>query len=64
MSAEWKGVFPAVTTRFAEDLSIDEVWNRRHIRAQLDAGAEGIILSGSLGEANTLSSHGKIELIR
>jgi dihydrodipicolinate synthase/N-acetylneuraminate lyase len=57
-------VFPAVTTKFAEDLSLDEGWNRRHIRAQLEAGVDGIILSGSLGEASTLSSRDKVELIR
>lgn len=64
MSVEWKGVFPAVTTKFADDLSIDEAWNRRHVRAQLEAGVDGIILSGSLGEASTLSPDDKLELIR
>jgi len=64
MPTTWKGVFPAVTTKLAEDLSIDEEWNRRHIRAQLEAGADGIILSGSLGEASTLEADEKLELVR
>lgn len=64
MSPEWRGVFPAVTTKFADDLSIDEEWNRRHVRAQLDAGVDGFILSGSLGEFRTLNPEDKLELVR
>ncbi len=61
---DWRGVFPAVTTKFADDLSLDEAWNRRHIAAQIDAGVHGIIVSGSLGEASTLTPDEKIELVR
>lgn len=64
MSLPWSGVFPAVTTKFTDDFALDEAWNRRHIRAQLEAGADGIILSGSLGEASTLTPEDKLELIR
>lgn len=64
MPIDWRGVFPAVTTKFRDDLSLDDTWNRRHISAQIEAGAHGIIVSGSLGEASTLSSDEKIELVK
>jgi 1-pyrroline-4-hydroxy-2-carboxylate deaminase len=64
MPIEWRGVFPAVTTKFRDDLSLDDTWNRRHIAAQIDAGVHGIIVSGSLGEASTLSSDEKIDLVK
>lgn len=63
MAIEWKGVFPAVTTKFTEDDSLDRDWTGRNIKAQLNAGARGIIVSGSLGEASTLSHDEKVELV-
>lgn len=64
MSIDWRGVFPAVTTKFRDDFAIDEDWNRRHISAQIESGVHGVIVSGSLGEASTLSTDEKIDLVR
>lgn len=63
MNVAWKGVFPAVTTKFSPDLTIDESANRTHTRAMLEAGAAGIIVSGSLGEASTLAEDEKLDLL-
>jgi 1-pyrroline-4-hydroxy-2-carboxylate deaminase len=56
MSIQWKGVMPAVTTKFNADDSLDLDMFKHNIQAQLDAGVHGIILGGTLGEASTLSN--------
>lgn len=63
MNLAWKGVMPAVTTKFTPDDHLDLDLFALNIRAQLDAGAEGIILGGTLGEASTLSKEEKSELV-
>lgn len=64
MSIKWTGVFPAVTTKFTENDELDFVAFDKNIEAQLEAGVEGIILGGSLGEASVLSDEEKIELLK
>ena len=59
----WKGVFPAVLTPFKKDESIDFEVFRMNLEAQLDAGVDGIVLGGSLGEASTLVNGEKNELL-
>jgi 4-hydroxy-tetrahydrodipicolinate synthase len=51
----WKGVFPAITTPLAEDLSVDFDFLPRHLEAMLAAGCTGFVPLGSLGESATLS---------
>jgi 1-pyrroline-4-hydroxy-2-carboxylate deaminase len=64
MSIVWKGVFPAVTTKFSANDEIDFEAFDKNIEAQLEAGAKGVILGGSLGEASVLSDGEKIELLK
>jgi len=59
----WKGVYPAILTPFKSDDSIDFKTFKLNVDAQLDAGIDGIILAGSLGEASTLSNQEKTELL-
>lgn len=59
----WKGVFPAVTTKFTSDDRLDIKTFKSNLRVQADAGVHGIILAGSLGEASTLQSHEKEALV-
>lgn len=54
MSINWKGVMPAVTTKFSSDDTLDLNMFEVNIKAQLDAGVHGIVLGGTLGEASTL----------
>ncbi|MFT4603331.1 MAG: 4-hydroxy-tetrahydrodipicolinate synthase [Rhodothermales bacterium] len=63
MSVTWEGVFPAVTTKFNDALEIDAHWTEVNLEAQIAAGAAGIVVSGSLGEASTLSMEEKAELV-
>lgn len=64
MKFEWKGVFPAVTTKFTADDELDFVAFDINLHAQLDAGVDGIILGGSLGEASTLTQDEKDALLK
>lgn len=63
-SINWIGVYPAVLTPFKEDDTIDYTMFDINTTAQIEAGVDGIILGGSLGEASTLSFAEKIELLK
>ena len=58
----WQGVFPAVTTKFKADFSLDTEAMARHLEFQLEAGVHGIIILGSLGENSTLNMDEKLQL--
>lgn len=59
----WNGVFPAVTTKFNNDDSLDIPSFVKNIHAQKEAGVDGIILGGTLGEASTLEVEEKDRLL-
>jgi dihydrodipicolinate synthase/N-acetylneuraminate lyase len=63
MSIQWKGVMPAVTTNFTSEDRLDFKMFEINLKAQLNAGVEGIILGGTLGEASTLLEEEKKELV-
>src|ERR1700719_3369433 len=60
----WKGVMPAITTPFTENLQVDHGFLTRHCRWLLDKGCTGIVALGSLGEGATLSLDEKLQLLR
>ncbi len=64
MQVNWKGVYPAVTTKFTDSDELDLIAFEKNILAQLDAGVDGIILGGTLGEASTLTDYEKRILVR
>ena len=64
MKFEWKGVFPAVTTKFTANDELDFDAFDLNLNAQLEAGVDGIILGGSLGEASTLTQEEKDALLK
>jgi dihydrodipicolinate synthase/N-acetylneuraminate lyase len=64
MSIIWKGVFPAVTTKFNDKDEMDFEAFDKNIEAQIEAGVKGIIIGGSLGEASVLTDYEKIELLK
>ena len=63
-SIQWRGVFPALTTKFTAGDEIDWAAMEKHLFFQLDAGVHGLIILGSLGENATLSFDEKIEMVR
>jgi 1-pyrroline-4-hydroxy-2-carboxylate deaminase len=60
----WKGVLPAITTSFTDDLRVDHGFLTQHCRWLLDNGCTGIVALGSLGEGATLSFDEKVEILR
>ena len=64
MKFEWRGVFPAITTQFTQDDALDIDMFSKNINAQIEAGVNGIVIGGSLGEASTLASDEKSVLIK
>lgn len=64
MSFQWKGVFPALTTKFTKEDELDIPMFEKNLDAQLEAGVHGIILGGTLGEASVLTTSEKQELVK
>lgn len=64
MAIVWKGVFPALTTKFTTDDKLDLASFKQNLLAQLDAGVEGIILGGTLGESSVLEAAEKEALVK
>lgn len=64
MEIQWKGVYPAVTTKFTDSDELDLNMFEKNIKAQLAAGVDGIILGGTLGEASSLSNNEKDVLVQ
>ena len=64
MSIQWKGVFPALTTKFTADDQLDLPLFERNLNEQLAAGANGVILGGTLGEASVLTTAEKEILVK
>jgi dihydrodipicolinate synthase/N-acetylneuraminate lyase len=60
----WQGVFPAVTTKFNADESIDAESTARHIDFQIRNGIHGLVTCGSLGEASTLTLEEKVQVAK
>lgn len=60
----WRGVFPAVTTKFDADGELDHAEMERCFGLQMDAGVDGMIVCGSLGEAMALEPAEKIEILK
>lgn len=60
--SQWSGVFPAITTPFHADGTVDHAALAAHVTWLADAGCAGIVTGGSLGEAATLSLAEKIRI--
>ena len=64
MSINWTGVFPALTTKFTVDDKLDLSLFEKNLNAQLEAGVNGIVLGGTLGEASVLTTAEKETLVK
>jgi 1-pyrroline-4-hydroxy-2-carboxylate deaminase len=63
MKLNWRGVLPAITTPFNEDLSVDHTFLAEHARWMVDQGSIGLVPVGSLGEGATLSAAEKRKVL-
>ncbi len=64
MKIDWQGVFPAVTTQFREDLSIDVADTQRVVDDLIKDGVTGVIAMGTCGENNSLTADEKRILLK
>lgn len=60
----WKGVYPAATTQFAEDGSVDIAATQGVLEALVDDGVDGLILLGTCGENNSLDPQEKHAVLK
>ncbi len=64
MLIAWNGVYPAITTKFTADDKLDLPLFTKNLLQQLEAGIDGIVLGGSLGEASVLTVAEKEKLVK
>lgn len=62
--SHWRGVMPAITTPFLEDLSVDWQFLAKHVAWLVEHGARAIVTPGSLGEGATLNHEEKRDVWR
>ncbi|PWC34310.1 dihydrodipicolinate synthase family protein [Azospirillum sp. TSO35-2] len=59
----WEGVFPAVTTQFRDDLSVDVDATAKVIDALIRDGVSGLIICGTVGENTSLARNEKVAIM-
>ena len=64
MNVDWQGVFPAATTQFNPDFSLNINATLKHLDAMIDAGVHGMIMLGTVGENCSLEYPEKLELLK
>jgi dihydrodipicolinate synthase/N-acetylneuraminate lyase len=64
MSVQWRGVFPAATTEFQTDQSLDLPATLAHLDRMIEAGVHGMIMLGTVGENCSLEYAEKLEVLR
>ncbi len=60
----WTGVYPAASTEFKADQSLDVAATIKHVDAMIKAGVHGMIALGTVGENCSLEYHEKLDLLR
>lgn len=63
MNPDWSGVFPAVTTQFRDDLSLDIDATARVMEGLIRDGVSGLIVCGTVGENCSLRKEEKIAVM-
>lgn len=61
--SQWTGVFPAATTQFKEDLSIDYDATQKGFENLLNDGVDGLVIIGTCGENNSLKAEEKRKVL-
>jgi 4-hydroxy-tetrahydrodipicolinate synthase len=64
MTVNWRGVFPAATTQFRDDQSLDLEGTTRHLERLIQAGVHGLIMLGTVGENCSLEYAEKLDVLR
>lgn len=64
MAVNWKGVYPATTTQFRADQSLDLEATASHVNTLVEAGVDGLVMLGTLGESTTLEPQEKRDVLK
>jgi len=64
MTSAWRGVFPAATTQFQADQSLDLKATMRHLDRMIEAGVHGMIMLGTVGENCSLEYAEKLDVLK
>ena len=64
MHVNWRGVFPAITTQFHDDLSLNLEATSHHLEAMIQAGIHGVVVLGTVGENTALDPQEKLAVMR
>jgi 4-hydroxy-tetrahydrodipicolinate synthase len=64
MTTTWHGVFPAATTQFKTDQSLDLPASAAHLEKLIGAGVHGLIMLGTVGENCSLEYAEKLEVLK
>ena len=60
----WNGVFPAATTHFKDDHSLDLPATTQHVEVMIEAGIHGVIMLGTVGENSSLEYSEKLDVLK
>lgn len=63
MSIDWRGIYPAVTTQFRDDHSVDLDATQRGVARLIDDGIHGVVAMGTVGENCSLEADEKRRLL-
>ena len=64
MQVSWQGVYPAATTQFNDDESLDIDATMRHLDIMIENGIHGLVMLGTVGENCSLDYHEKLEFLQ
>jgi len=63
MKTNWHGVIPALMTELKADGALDLVATARHVERSIDAGCNGFVMLGTLGENSSMSVDEKEQIL-
>jgi 4-hydroxy-tetrahydrodipicolinate synthase len=64
MTTNWHGIYPAVTTQFHQDQSLDLRATAKHLEALVAGGVHGVILLGTVGENTSHEYDEKLTVLK
>ena len=64
MKVNWHGVYPALTTQYRDDFSVDLDSTAAHLETMIASGIHGVILLGSVGENTAHEYEEKLLILR
>jgi 4-hydroxy-tetrahydrodipicolinate synthase len=64
MNVTWQGIYPASTTQFNADQSLNLQATTQHVEKMIAAGMHGMIMLGSVGENTTLEYAEKLDVLK